>query len=396
MDEVADRGGRPWGSTRTARTKEHGEGANGLTGPHPAPLKVAIVHDWLVGGGAERVVYELHKMFPEAPIYTSYATDEWRKRLDGKVITGWLQHFGKLRKFLPLARIWWFTHLDFSGYDLVISSSGNGEAKGIRVPKGVTHICYCHSPTHFYWRHWAQYLKRPGFGVFDPFARVGLLLLVEPLRRWDRRAAQRPDYFIANSTHIQQDIKRYYRRDSEVIFPPVDTARFRPLPASERHGFVTVGRHAPAKRTDIIVDACTRLNLPLTVVGRGPQTADLQRRASGSVTFDTTASDEQVAAYVEHAEGFIFASYDDFGIVPIEALAAGTPVIAYKAGGALDYVEEGKTGLFFNEQTAASLEKALQRFDPGQFDTKVLRKKAEEFSPAVFRQKLQAFISRII
>ena len=151
-------------------------------------LKVAIVHDWLVGGGAERVVFELHNMFPEAPIYTSYCSDEWRAKLDGKVVTGWLQHFGKFRKFLPVLRIWWFTHLKFSGYDLVISSSG-AEAKGIRVPKNVVHVNYCHAPTHYYWSRYDEYVAHPGFGIFDPLARVGLKLLVGPLRRWDFRAA---------------------------------------------------------------------------------------------------------------------------------------------------------------------------------------------------------------
>src|SRR3982750_2655078 len=127
------------------------------------PLKVAIVHDWLYGGGAERVIYELHKMYPDAPIYTSYCSPEWRQKLDGKVVTGFLQHwpFSRLRKFLPVLRIWWFTRLDFTGYDLVISSSGNGEAKGVRVPKDTMHICYCHTPTHFYWRNYQQYLARP-------------------------------------------------------------------------------------------------------------------------------------------------------------------------------------------------------------------------------------------
>ena len=360
------------------------------------PLKVAIVHDWLIGGGAERVVFELHKMFPDAPVYTSYATDEWRKRLDDKVVTGWLQHFGALRKFLVLGRIWWFSHLDFSGYDLVISSTGNGEAKGIRVPNGTTHICYCHTPTHFYWRHYDDYLKRPGFGAFNPLARRGLRLLVGPLRRWDLRASKRPDYFIANSTHIQQDIKKYYGRDAEVIHPPVDISRFAGPAAAKRHGFVTVGRQAPAKHTDVIVEACTALNLPLTVVGNGPENAGLRKTAGPSVTFDTGASDEQVVTYMKEAEAFIFASYDDFGITPVEALAAGTPVIAYKAGGALDYVEEGVTGLFFTEQTATSLAGALKKFHASGFNPATLRKKAEDFSPAVFAHQMRALIERAL
>src|SRR5690606_38391195 len=202
-------------------------------------------------------------MYPDAPIYTSYCNKEWRRRLDNKVVTGFLQYwpFSKLRKYLPVLRIWWFSRLDLSGYDLVISSSGNGEAKGVKTPDSTTHICYCHSPTHFYWRHYDQYIKNPGFGLFNPLARLGLKLLIGPLRSWDKKAAQRPDYFIANSTHIQRDIKRYYGRDSVVIHPPVYLQKFieDKKSAVNRHGFLTVGRQVPYKKIDIIVRACSEL-----------------------------------------------------------------------------------------------------------------------------------------
>jgi glycosyltransferase involved in cell wall biosynthesis len=364
------------------------------------PLKVAIVHDWLVGGGAERVVYQLHRMFPDAPIYTSYCTDEWRKKLDGKVITGFLQHgpFPRLRKYCGLLRIWWFTHLDLSQYDLVISSSGNGEAKGIRVPKGTTHICYCHSPTHYYWRHYDQYMRRPGFGIFDPLARLGLRLLVGPLRRWDLKASKRPDYFIANSTHIQSDIKTYYGRESEVIFPPIDIDRFEHASPSDRHGFVVMGRLAPAKHMGLAVEACTRLNLPLKVIGDGPDYPYLKKLAGPGVTFYNRAngnrvSDTDMPAQLASSQAFIFPSFDDFGIAPVEALAAGTPLIAYKAGGALDYVQEGTTGFFFTEQTVDSLVEALQVFQRSSgFDHHAAQQAASAFSPEVFTRKLHDFI----
>jgi glycosyltransferase involved in cell wall biosynthesis len=364
------------------------------------PLRVAIVHDWLVGGGAERVVHQLHRMFPEAPIYTSYCTDEWREKLDGKVVTGFLQHwpFSKLRKYIGILRIWWFTHLDLRGYDLVISSSGNGEAKGIRVPEGTTHICYCHSPTHYYWRHYDQYMRRPGFGLFDPLARLGLKLLVGPLRRWDLKASKRPDYFIANSTHIQRDIKTYYGRDSTVIFPPIDIARFKNAPQGKRHGFVVVGRLAPAKQIGLAVEACTRLGLPLKVIGDGPDYPYLKKLAGPTITFLNKAngnrvSDEDLPAEVSASRGFIFPSFDDFGIVSVEALAAGTPLIAYKAGGALDYVEEGKTGVFFAEQTVDSLVAALQAFmERPEFDYQYIQTQAASFAPEVFTARLQAFM----
>jgi len=360
-------------------------------------MKVAIVHDWLIGGGAERVVQALHEMYPDAPIYTSYCTDEWRERLDNKVVTGFLQHgpFPKLRKFVGILRIWWFGHIDFSGYDLVISSSGNGEAFGIRVPEGTTHVCYCHTPTHYYWRHYDQYLRRPGFGAFSPLARLGLKMLVGPLRKWDYRTAQRVDYFIANSTHIQNDIKTYYGRDSVVIFPPVDVDRFAHTGPTERKGYITLGRLVPAKHTDIIVAACTALDLPLAVLGTGPEYDHLKRIAGPSVAFPGFVPDADIPGYLAGAEAFIFASLDDFGITPIEAMAAGTPVIAYKAGGALDYVVEGKTGTFFTEQTVESLTATLERFTRKQLTSNDITRAAAAFSPRIFKEKMQQFIDTL-
>jgi glycosyltransferase involved in cell wall biosynthesis len=359
-------------------------------------LKVAIVHDWLVGGGAERVVYELHQMFPDAPIYTSYATDEWRQRMDGKVVTGFLQHgpFPALRKFVPFLRQWWFPHLDFSGYDLVISSSG-AEAKGIRVPKGTVHINYCHAPTHYYWSRYDEYMQHPGFGLLDPLARLGLKLLVSPLRKWDYRAAQRPDFLIANSTHIKQEIKKYYGRDAVVIHPPVAIERFAKAPvAAARHGFLAGGRLTPYKRNDLAVQAATKLGLPLTVFGDGPDLPRLRRLAGPTVTFTGRISDEAVVRQFAQAQAYIFPLLDDFGVVGIESLAAGTPVVAYEGGGALDYVIPGKTGLFFAKQTVDSLAQALHAFTQQHFDSQAIRRSAQVFDARHFRDTMQAFITQ--
>jgi glycosyltransferase involved in cell wall biosynthesis len=367
--------------------------------PKTPEIKVAIVHDWLIGGGAELVVEQLHKLYPDAPIYTSYCTKEWRKRLDNKVRTGYLQYWplSRLRKFLPLLRAWWFSHLNLSGFDLVISSSGSGEAKGVRPPHTAVHVNYCHSPTHFCWSRYNEYMDNPGFGAFDWLARIGLKTLVGPFRRWDYKAAQLADYIITNSDHTKGEIQKYYDRSAVVIHPPVAIERFNQLVhAKKRRGFVIAGRQTPYKRFDIAVSACSKLNLPLTVIGDGPEHKRLRKLAGKSVTFLGRVSDEVLAEELASAKGFIFPGIDDFGIVCIEAMAAGTPVIAFKAGGALDYVVPGKTGLFFEEQTAKSLAGALREFSKTTFSSDDVATHAERFSTQRFLQKMRLFIKRVL
>ncbi len=235
-------------------------------------------------------------------------------------------------------------------------------------------------------------MKRPGFGVFDPLARLGLRLLVAPLRRWDYKAAQRADYMLANSTHIQADIKRYYGRESTVVHPPVDTERFNVTPAQQRIGFVTAGRLATMKRVDIIVDAATQANVPLTVIGRGPAYADLVKRAGPNVTFLTDVTDEQMPHIIASAQAFLFASHEDFGITPIEAMATGTPVIAYQAGGALDYITPGVTGEFFPEQTVDSLLAALQSFNATKYNSSAITSVSLQFSISEFHKNIRSVI----
>lgn len=360
-------------------------------------LKVAIVHDWLIGGGAELVVEQLHVMYPDAPIYTSYCTDEWRERLDDKVVTGWLQHLGKVRKFIPFLRIWWFQSLSFEDFDLVISSSG-AEAKGVKTGQNTLHVNYCHAPTHYYWSRYEQYMEHPGFGPFDFLARIGLKLLVGPLRRWDYKAAQRPDIMIANSTHIQAEIKKYYGRGATVVFPAVHTERFSKPENTDlpRSGFLISGRQTPYKRFDLAVEACSQLGLQLRVVGGGPDHHHLQHLAGPSVTFLGKVSDEELEKEFASAGTLIFPGLDDFGITPVEAMAAGTPVLAYKAGGALDYVVPGKTGEFFTEPAVESLVAALQGFDPARYSAGDLQAEAAKFSPGIFRSNMQAVIDKTL
>ena len=364
-----------------------------------AHKKIAIVCEWLVGiGGAERIVLEVHRMFPDAPIYTSqYDSSKIDWFNDADVRTGWLQKLPTgLKKFLPVLRAYYFSHLDLSEYDLVITCNFGAEAKAVKTKPGA-HVCLCNAPTHYYWSRYESYLADPGFPTgFNWLARVGLKVLVAPMRRWDRKAAQNPDHYVAISSHIQDEIKKYYGRDSDVIHPPVDIARFENLASSERHGFVAAGRLTPYKRIDLAVDACTELNLPLTVIGDGPDYEKLRKMAGPTITFTGQLSDEELALQFASASALIFPGLDDFGITPVEAMAAGTPVIAYKAGGALDYVIPGKTGEFFDEQTVDSLAQALQALKSSNYSSGDIKKHANDFSRDNFQKNLSSYIQSVI
>lgn len=368
-------------------------------------LKVAIVCDWLVGiGGAERVVLEMHRLYPEAPIYTSQYDPaalelfKFKGIEDLDIRASWLQKLPKsLKKFLPLLRAWTFSRMDLTEYDLILSSSG-AEAKDVKRKPGAIHISYCHAPTHYYWVRHDEYLDKPGFPRgLNWLARLGLKLLVGPLKRWDFKAAQRPDYMLTNSTHTQAMIKRYYKRDSIVVHPPVETERFKitgqpPL----RHGFIIAGRQSPYKRFDLAVEACNQLKIPLIVIGDGPDHKRLEKLAGRGVTFLTELNDHDIVEHFQSALGFIMPNMDDFGIVAVEAMAAGTPVIAYKAGGALDYVVPGKTGLLFEQQTVGSLRKVLETAMAKKFDNQAIAQHAAQFSVPNFRKNLQAAIGECL
>lgn len=363
-------------------------------------MRIAIVCDWLLGtGGAERVVLELHRLYPKAPIYTSqydsspklWFGDKWFE--DADIRTGWLQKLPKsLKKFLPVLRAWYFSRLDLSGFDLVISSSG-AEAKFVKVREGAKHISYIHAPTHYYWARYDDYLANPGFGLFDPVARIGLKLFVGPMRRWDYKAAQRLAHLIANSNYTKEQIKKYYGRDSTVIHPPVDIDRFKLLNKSSnlRHGFVTAGRQTPYKKIDLAVEAATLLKVPLTVIGKGPDHRWLKKIAGRSVTFLTNVSDEEMPQRLGEAKAFIFPGVDDFGIAAVEAMAAGTPVIAFRGGGALDYINKD-SGIFFNEQTAESLAAAIKKLDSLKFSPEKVSKNSSRFSPAKFQKSIAVLV----
>jgi glycosyltransferase involved in cell wall biosynthesis len=357
--------------------------------------KIAIVHDWFVGGGAEKVVQAIHELYPEAPIYTSYISDEWREKLKSADIrTGFLQRYPKLRKFLPLARQWWFSHLDLSEFDIIISSSG-AEAKGVRkTRKEQIHINYCHAPTHYYWSRYNSYLKDPGFGKLNWLARLGLKILLGPARKWDYKAAQGPDVMIANSTHIQNEVKKYYGRESIVIHPPVDIDRFLVKSIQDRDGYVITGRQVPYKRIDLAIRACNELEKNLIVIGNGPEHKKLQSIAGKTIKFLTNVSDDELPGYLQNSSAFIFPGVDDFGIAPVEAMAAGCPVIAFKAGGALDTVKENVSGVFFNNQSVESLKDAMLDFERRRFSQDRIIAQAQLFSKDKFKKDLSEIIDQ--
>lgn len=361
--------------------------------------KVAIVCDWLTNmGGAEKVVLAIAKAYPDAPVYTSVFTPETMpafKHLD--IRTTYLQKLpGFLRRrhqLFPVLRAHVFRHLDLSEYDIVISIA-SAEAKAVRVRKDATHICYCHTPTRYYWSHYHEYKREPGFGLLNPLVQLALPLFVAWMRKLDLRSVKGVDYFIANSTTVEDRIRRYYRRDSFVLNPPVEMQRFRKINIKgKRSGFVALGRQVPYKRIDLAIEACNQLQLPLTVYGNGSEHERLVHLAGPTVTFVTDANDDAVVQALAHAEGYLMPQEEDFGIVQIEAMAAGTPVIAFARGGSRDAVIEGKTGLFFNEQTTASLVTALKKFPGTTFDHELIHKHAEKFSEEQFISTLKRFVS---
>lgn len=355
-----------------------------------AEPKVALVYDWLTNmGGAERVVLAMHQAFPNAPIFTSvFEPTGCPPFKDLDVRTTWLQKLPAfIRKrhqlYAPL-RAHAFRNLDLSEFDVVISIS-SAEAKAVRVRPGAKHICYCLTPTRYYWSHYQEYKKEPGFGALNPLIRLLLPLFVGWMRRLDLKAAQGVDQFVTLSSEVVTRIKKYYNADSTIIYPPVDMQRFTHLNiSSNRSGFVALGRQVPYKRMDLAVRVCNELGLPLTVFGNGPEHEKLVAMAGPTVKFIVGASDQTIAEALAKAEGFFFPQQEDFGIVQVEAMAAGCPVIAYAKGGALDVVTEGKTGVFFDAQTPQSLAKAVQKLQNTRFAPKVLQTHANSFSEEQF------------
>ena len=431
-------------------------------------MKVALVCDWLTNvGGAEKVLLEIHRLYPKAPIYTSkYDPKGIDWFLDADVRTGWLQKFPtKMRRVLGPFRQRYFSHLDLSEYDLIISVTG-AEAKSVKSgkwlhehkkksknPKGI-HISYCHVPTQYYWQMYDDYVKNPGFSVLNPLVRFFFKLLVKPLRSADFKAAQRVDHFVTISEYAKDAIRQYYGRDSVVIHPPVEVDVFARQALSVFRGrgssrpstevvhqsssrkekqaslsldssdgllrgsdpsslgrnlrkplndtkclpgdyYITTSRQVNWKRIDIAIDACMMIQRKLMVVGEGPEHKKLVKMAKGInlIEFVPLVEKKKLAELLAGAKGYLFPSLEPFGIAPVEALAAGCPVVAYGKGGACDYVKDGKNGLLFDEQTAKSMAEAILKFEKMKFDRKKVSESVKDYTLKRFDKEVKDFVN---
>jgi glycosyltransferase involved in cell wall biosynthesis len=363
-------------------------------------LKVALVHDLLLyPGGAERVLEAIVELFPEAPIYTLlYDEEKMGEKFQSREIhTSFLQKFpGFLRRrhrwllpFYPVA----VEAFDLRDFDLVISSSG-AWSKGVVTRLHTKHVAYVHSPMRYVWDYNERYLQELGGKGMALVKR----LLLSYLRLWDREAADRPDRLLANSRYTQARIEKYYRRESEVVYPPLSINNQQGTSNKEQKTgayFLTVSRLTPNKKVGVIVDAFNKLGLPLVVAGQGSEEEYLRKVAADNVTVTGWQSEEELAKLYAGARGLVFAAEEDFGLVMAEALSFGVPVIAYKSGGAREIVEEGVTGEFFAAQTTEVLAEGVRRFLEREsvYDRSLIRERSKRFKKEVFQEKFLTMLA---
>ena len=356
------------------------------------PIKVAVIHYWLVAmRGGERVLERVLRLFPEADVFThvydpSAVSAEIRARhirtsfIDGLPFSRQLY-----QRYLPLMPSA-LESLDLRGYDLVLSFEA-GPAKGVIAPPDALHVCYCHSPMRYLWDSYAEYYAAAG-----PLARLAMPLTFPRLRVWDQASSTRVDGVIANSSFIRRRIRRAWGRDAIVVHPPAPVEALSAAGEVGSH-FLWVGQMTPYKRGDLAVDAFSRWPAPLQMIGRGEMLRSLKARAGGDVTFTDGLSFAELARAYATCRGLIYTAEEDFGIIPVEAMAAGRPVLAFGRGGVLDTIVPGETGLFFEEQTVDSVLDGLARFEAWlpTFDPAKAQKQAAKFSGARFdREYLQA------
>lgn len=356
--------------------------------------KIALVFDWMTNpGGAEKVNLFLHKVFPDAPIFTSIFNPKKIKGFENAPITtSFINNlpFSKSKHQLYLNLMpYAYEQFDLSSFDIVISSS-HSCAKGIITKPETMHICYCHTPMRYAWDNWHSYIREY---KMNPIVKYLGKNRIHKLRMWDRVSADRVDYYIANSNTTKQRIEKYYSKPSSVIYPMMKTSDYK-ISKKTKGYFLAVGRLIPYKKFDLIVETFNQIGLPLKIAGTGIMESELQKQAKGNIEFLGYVSDEELKKLYSECEALIFPQIEDFGIIPLEAMASGRPVIALKKGGALDTIVEGKTGVFFDEQTPLHLKKGIAEYQKNKkkFNSEKIREHAKKFDETVFKKELLTYL----
>lgn len=363
-------------------------------------LKIALVHDWLTGmRGGEKVLEVLCELFPDATIFTlvhkSRSVSPTIEEM--KIVTSIIQKFPGSKThyqyYLPLMPRA-IEQMNVSDFDLIISSS-HAVAKGVKKNKYAIHICYCHTPMRYIWSQYENYFGKDRSNFF---VRTAMKLFRKYLQRWDVKSSDRVDYFVANSKNVKQRIKDIYKRDADVIYPPVDINRFH-VSRNDGKYFLIVSALVPYKRVDIAVEAFNKIGERLVIVGTGSELKRLKSIAKENIEFHGWVLDDELPEYYSNCKALIFPGEEDFGIVPLEAMASGKPVIAYAKGGALETVIDSdimRTGILFKEQNVDNLIDAVRRFNNSIFDADEIRNHALKFDREVFREKIRQYIKNIM
>jgi glycosyltransferase involved in cell wall biosynthesis len=358
---------------------------------------IALVHDWLTGmRGGEKVLEVLCELFPEATLFTLvHKKGSSSPAIENmKIRTSIIQHLPKSESryqyYLPLMPFA-IERFNLNEFDIVISSS-HAVAKGVRVRKDAVHICYCHTPMRYIWDQYENYF---GKGKSNFPVRTAMKFFRNYLQRWDVESSSGVNYFIANSKNVQERIKRIYNRDSEVIYPPVEASRFKVSTRDDGY-FLIVSALVPYKRIDLAVEAFNEIGERLVIVGVGSELEKLKNSAKPNIEFHGWASDEKLADYYADCKALIFPGEEDFGIVPLEAMASGKPVIAFAKGGALETVVENRTGIFFKEQIKESLIDAVRKFSSEMFNPNEIHRHALGFDRKIFKDKIQTYIEGML
>lgn len=356
-------------------------------------MKVALVHDWLTGmRGGEKCLEVLCELFPDAPIYTLlHNKGAMSPIIESKqIVTSFINSLPKkethYRSYLPLFPSA-IEQFDFSDFDLIISTS-HAVAKGARPRHNALHICYCHTPMRYVWEMYDEYFGEDKAGVVT---RTAMKIIRPYLQRWDVKTAHRVHYYIANSQNVRKRIYRYYQREADVIFPPVDTDLFALSQKNDGY-YLMVTALVPYKRVDLAINVFNSIGEKLLIVGKGTETEQLKTIAKSNIEFLGWRSDQELAQLYAGCRALIFPGEEDFGIVPLEAMACGKPVIAYGKGGALETVVDGTTGVFFYEQSTNSLKQAIQKAVETNFNAQNIRNHALQFSRPIYKQKMKDFI----